>query len=269
MFADLIAIWPMIVSAAIVIFAIVMYTRDDVPMELVSVAVIALLLFVFFVDERISTDAEALSPDQLLAGFGNPALITIMALLVVGQGLFQTGALDGPTRALMTSYDARPVATLLIAFLAVFVTSAFINNTPVVIMFLPIMSAFALKMGVSSSKLMQPLSFVSVFAGMTTLIGTSTNLLAADVYEKTEGVKLGFFDLTPIGLILAAAGFVYIAIFARYFLPNREGMEADLVSRSGRQFIAQIAINEGNPLIGKEAVAGRALITARRTGAHR
>ena len=256
MFADLIAIWPMIVSAAIVIFAIVMYTRDDVPMELVSVAVIALLLFVFFVDERISTDAEALSPDQLLAGFGNPALITIMALLVVGQGLFQTGALDGPTRALMTSYDARPVATLLIAFLSVFVTSAFINNTPVVIMFLPIMSAFALKMGVSSSKLMQPLSFVSVFAGMTTLIGTSTNLLAADVYEKTEGVKLGFFDLTPIGLILAAAGFVYIAIFARYFLPNREGMEADLVSRSGRQFIAQIAINEGNPLIGKEAIAG-------------
>ena len=91
---------------------------------------------------------------------------------------------------------------------------------------------------------------------MTTLIGTSTNLLAADIYKTTEGVSLGFFELAPVGLILAAAGALYMVPASRFFLPNREGMEANLVSRSGRQFVAQIAISEGNPLVGQTAIAG-------------
>ncbi len=254
--AELSANWPMLVSLLVVVVAIIFYTNDDVPMEIVSVSVITVLLLLFFLAERLAPESSNITADALLSGFGNPALMTIMALLVVGQGLFQTGALDGPTRYLMRSYDARPKLTLVGSFAAVFVTSAFINNTPVVVMFLPIMVAFASKMGTSPSKLMQPLSFASVFAGMTTLIGTSTNLLAADAYEKTEGVSLGFFELTPIGIILAMAGFAYMLIFSRFLLPNRDGMEADIVSRSGRQFVAQIAINESNPLIGKTAIAG-------------
>lgn len=265
MLAEIAANWPMYVSLLIVAVAIFFYTRDDLPLEIISVSIITVLLLVFFLSERFSPASTQLSTDQLLAGFGNPALMTIMALLVVGQGLFQTGALDGPTRFLMKSYDIRPKTTLVGAFAAVFITSAFINNTPVVVMFLPIMSAFATKMGTSPSKIMQPLSFASVFAGMTTLIGTSTNLLAADSYEKFvpelygaagEGAKIGFFELTPIGIILAGAGFVYMIVFSRYLLPNREGMEADIVSRSGRQFVAQLTVTEGNPLVGQRAVAG-------------
>lgn len=254
--AEISANWPMLASLLIVVVAIFFYTRDEIPIEVVSISIITVLLFLFFIAEKFHSGPTGITRDDLLAGFGNPALITIMALLVVGQGLFQTGALDGPTRYLMASYDSRPKLTLVGTFAAVFVTSAFINNTPVVVMFLPIMSAFANKMGTSPSKLMQPLSFASVFAGMTTLIGTSTNLLAADVYMKTEGVSIGFFELTPIGLILAAAGFVYMLVFSRFLLPKREGMEADIVSRSGRQFVAQIAITEGNPLVGKTAIAG-------------
>ncbi|MAK62181.1 MAG: SLC13 family permease [Ponticaulis sp.] len=256
MLADLAANWPMIVSVIVVIGAIYFYTRDKYPMELVSITVLCVLLVVFYFQEFIPHRGESLSPEELLSGFGNPALITIMALLVVGQGLFQTGALDGPSRFMMSSYDARPFLTLIAAFTAVFVTSAFINNTPVVVMFLPIMAAFAEKMRLSPSKLMQPLSFISVFAGMTTLIGTSTNLLAADIYRSTEGVSLGFFELAPVGLILAAAGVIYMVFASRFLLPNREGLEASLVSRSGRQFIAQIAVTEGNPLVGQTAIAG-------------
>ena len=265
MLAELAVNWPMYVSLLIVVVAIIFYTRDELPLEIISVAIITVLLLVFYVSSRISPESSQLSTDQLLAGFGNPALITIMALLVVGQGLFQTGALDGPTRFLMQSYDSRPKITLASAFLAVFATSAFINNTPVVVMFLPIMSAFATKMGTSPSKIMQPLSFASVFAGMTTLIGTSTNLLAADSYKKIvptvyagEDVDavVGFFELAPIGLLLAGVGFLYMLIFSRFLLPNREGMEADIVSRSGRQFVAQLSVTAGNPLVGETAVAG-------------
>ncbi len=248
--------WTMFASGAVVIVAIVLYMMDRLSMEFISIGVIALLLLIFELPGSTGIDGEPLSADLLLAGFGNPALITIMALLVVGQGLFQTGALDGPSKALIGYYDVRPKLTLLLTFGVVFVTSAFINNTPVVIMFLPIMSAFAVRMEISSSKLMQPLSFVSVLAGMTTLIGTSTNLLAADAYRKATGDTLGFFELTPMGLILAAAGFVYIGVFARWLLPSRAGLEADLVGRSGRQFVAQIGVHAGNPIIGETAVAG-------------
>ena len=148
MIADLSANWPMYVTVIIVVLAIVFYMRDSMPMELISVGIIAALLLLFYVVDRTTPNSESVSTEALLAGFGNPALITIMALLVVGQGLFQTGALDGPSRLMMSSYSARPMITLVGAFAAVFATSAFINNTPVVVMFLPIMAAFAEKMKV-------------------------------------------------------------------------------------------------------------------------
>ncbi|MEM9055302.1 MAG: SLC13 family permease, partial [Pseudomonadota bacterium] len=182
MTAEILAHWPMWASLAAVAITIVFYMLDRWSMELVSVSVIAALLLLFSLPGATAHDGSEITLANLLAGFANPALITIMDLLVVGQGLFQTGALEGPTKALVRSYDKRPALTLLGAFAAVFATSAFTNNTPVVIMFLPIMSAIAARMGASTSRLMMPLSFVSIFAGMTTLIGTSTNLLAADAY---------------------------------------------------------------------------------------
>ena len=179
-----------------------------------------------------------------------------MALLVVGQGLFQTGALEGPTKALISGYEKRPVSTLVFAFLGVFVISAFVNNTPIVIMFLPVMSAIAQRMNASPSKLMMPLSFVSIFAGMTTLIGTSTNLLAAEAFQRIEGRELGFFEQTPMGLILAAAGMIYLAVFSKWLLPSRRGLSDDIVQPSGKQFVAQIEVTFGHFLVGKKPVAG-------------
>ncbi len=246
-----IANWPMLVSLGVVIAAIIAYLLDRWSMELVSVCVIAALLILF---ELPGT--EAVSANMLLAGFGNEALITIMALLVVGQALFQTGALEGPTRALLASYDKRPSATLLAAFFAVFVISAFINNTPVVIMFLPVMSAIAARMGAAPSRLMMPLSFVSVFAGMTTLIGTSTNLLAANAYERLDGDSFGFFTQTPMGLVLAGAGMIYLIVASRMLIPERRGLSEDIASSSGKQFVAQFEVGYGHFLSGQRAIAG-------------
>jgi di/tricarboxylate transporter len=242
-------------SLAAVLITIVFYMMDRWSMELVSVAVIAGLLILFSLPGATAMDGSEIGPASLLAGFANPALITIMALLVVGQGLFQTGALEGPTKALVRSYDKRPKLTLVMAFGAVFVTSAFTNNTPVVIMFLPIMSAIAARMGASTSRLMIPLSFVSIFAGMTTLIGTSTNLLAADAYSRLTGSELGFFDQTAFGLILASVGVIYLVIASRFLLPDREAF-AETMVKSGKQFVAQFEVTPGHFLDGKQAVAG-------------
>lgn len=255
MTADILAHWPMWASLAAVAITIVFYMLDRWSMELVSVSVIAALLLLFSLPGATTHDGQAITLTDLLSGFANPALITIMALLVVGQGLFQTGALEGPTKALVRSYDKRPMITLVLAFLAVFATSAFTNNTPVVIMFLPIMSAIAARMGASTSRLMMPLSFISIFAGMTTLIGTSTNLLAADAYERLTPNKLGFFDQSVFGLMLAGVGLFYLLIASRVLLPNREELTETMV-KSGKQFVAQFEVTPGHFLDGKEAVAG-------------
>ena len=255
MTADLLAHWPMWASLAAVGVTIIFYMLDRWSMELVSISVIAALLLLFSLPGATAFDGSEVTVAVLLSGFANPALITIMALLVVGQGLFQTGALEGPTKALVRSYDRRPALTLLGAFLAVFFTSAFTNNTPVVIMFLPIMSAIAARMGASTSRLMMPLSFVSIFAGMTTLIGTSTNLLAADAYERLTTEQLGFFDQSAFGLMLAGVGMVYLLIASRVLLPNREDF-TETMMKSGKQFVAQFEVTPGHFLDGKEAIAG-------------
>ncbi|MEO1475904.1 MAG: SLC13 family permease [Pseudomonadota bacterium] len=248
--------WAMWVSLAIVGASIVLYMTDRWSMELVSAGIIAALLLLFQVPGATAIDGTPVDPTAILQGFGNPALITIMALLVVGQGLFQTGALDGPSKAILRSYDKRPFLTLIMAFAAVFVTSAFINNTPVVIMFLPIMSAIAARMGIGPSRIMMPLSFVSVFAGMTTLIGTSTNLLAAEAFNRIEGVSIGFFELTSFGLILSSVGLLYLGIGARVFLPKREDMSDQIARGSGKHYVAQIEVSHGHFLSGKAPVAG-------------
>jgi len=256
MLAQFLSDWPMWASLAVVCAAICFYMTDRWSMELVSVCVIATLLVLFTLPGAHGNDGNPISAQDLLSGFGNPALITIMALLVVGQGLFQTGALEGPTKALLSGYDRRPRITLLLAFMAVFVISAFVNNTPIVIMFLPVMSAIAHRMKAPASKLMMPLSFISIFAGMTTLIGTSTNLLAAEAYSRLEGRQLGFFEQSPMGLILAGAGMVYLLLFSKWLLPTREGLTEDIASTSSKQFLAQIEVTNDHFLEGKKPIAG-------------
>jgi len=248
--------WPLWASLAVVVSTIGFYISDKWSMEIVSGGVIAALLLLFALPGATGMDGEPVTAARLLSGFGNPALITIMALLIVGQGLFQTGALESPTKVLLNSYDRQPLPTLIAAFGFVFIVSAFINNTPVVIMFLPVISAIATRMEASPSKLMMPLSFASVFAGMTTLIGTSTNLLAAESLKRLEGVQLGFFEQSPMGLILAGTGFIYLAVASRFLLPSRSRMDADILTSSGKQFVAQIEVGRGHFLVGKQPVAG-------------
>ncbi len=252
----LLAAWPMWATLLIVVGSMIFYALDKWSMELVSLGVLVVLLLMFSVFSVESVAGGQVRAADLLAGFGNPALITIMALLVVGQGLFQTGALESPIKSLLAAYERYPWPTLISAFLFVFFISAFINNTPVVIMFLPVMSALASRMGAAPSKLMMPLSFASVFAGMTTLIGTSTNLLAAESYQRITGETLGFFDQTEMGLILAAVGLVYLFVFSHVLLPSRRVMSDDLLSSSGRQFVAQVEVVPGHFLAGARPVAG-------------
>lgn len=255
---QLIEQWPMWYTLAVIAGAVFLYALDRFAIESVSGAVLVVLLLPFslFPLKDAETGEVLLDPAVLLSGFSNPALFAILALLIVGQGMYQSGALEFPTRVLVSAYDRYRGLAVMLIFGFIMVVSAFLNNTPVVVMFVPIMAAIAAKGGIASSRLMMPLSFLSILGGMCTTIGSSTNLLAVEAFELAGGPRLDFFALLPLGFVLLLAGSAYLAIASRTLLPVREGPN-DADSGDGRQFVAQITVDRGNPLIGLGARAGR------------
>ncbi len=241
--------------AAIVVM-IVAYALERWAIEIVSLVALVGWLVLFWAVPMLSGTQSPLGPDTLLSGLANPALITVLALLVVGQGLFHTDALEHPTALLARLGGRTGMSAVVLVLGAAMIASAVVNDTPVVVMFLPIITAIAAGRGVAASKVLMPLSFAALLGGMTTLIGTSTNLLAAGVAEKAGGLTIGFFDFTVPAAAMALAGFLYVAFVLPRILKTRVGMAAEITGGSGKQFIAQINIGYGDPLAGIKAVAG-------------
>lgn len=249
--------WQMWATLAIIGVAVIFYTLDRFSLELVSAGVIVALLFLFLLAPLEQSGENILSTETLLSGFASPALFAILGLLIIGQGMFQSGALEHPTEYLLRAFDKRPIIVVGAVLIFIMVISAFLNNTPVVVMFIPIMAALAQQSKIPVARFMMPLSYLSILGGMTTLIGSSTNLLAAESYRATSGGEIGFFELTPMGLILAGVGILYMATAGRWLMPIRENPNQPSINeRDGKHFIAQIEITRGHPLIGKGPVAG-------------
>ena len=246
------AMW---LTFGVIAVSVVLYAAERFSIEAISLGVIAAYLAMFPV-AGLATDGTSLSVGDLVAGFSNPGLITILALLVIGQGLYQTDALDGPAGlmvAIVRRYGALALAGV---FIAIGALSAFMNNTPVVVMFLPVMIALGAAANRSGSRLLMPLSFITILGGMTTVIGSSTNLLAVDVARRAGVADLSFFSFTPIALILVAVGAVYVLGVMPRILSPRRSMADEVRSGAGKQFIAEIQIRDGHPLLGAEATAG-------------
>ncbi len=188
---------------AAIVAMIVVYALERWSIEVISLVALVGWLVLFWAVPPLLGLASPLTPDDLLAGLANPALITVLALLVVGQGLFHTDALEHPTALLARLGGRTGMGAVYLVLIAAMIASSIVNDTPVVVMFLPIITAIAAARGVAASKTLMPLSFAALLGGMTTLIGTSTNLLAAGVAEKVGGLRIGFFDFTVPALFMA------------------------------------------------------------------
>lgn len=246
---------------AIITVAFVTYFLDKWRMELTSLSVIAsiLLLFQIFPMPGNGPGAVDTGPAAILAGFANPALVAVLALLVMGQGLIRTGILDRGAQWFLDSTHGKMPSTvaILLVFIFVGVTSGFLNNTPVVVIFIPIMQAMASRYGISPSRVMMALSFVAILGGMTTLIGSSTNLLVNTALVGVGLEPFTFFEFTIPGAMLALVGLLYAAFVVPKMLPDRAGMAASVLpDGSGKQFILQIEVAEGSELEGEKTVAG-------------
>lgn len=233
-------------SFAIIVFSVIAFSIDRWSIEVVSLSTIAAFLFIFSV---FPSQTVSIKPYELVIGFANPALITVISLLMIGQALFNTDALDAPTRLLARMGGSGMTRTLIILLGVAAVFSAFMNNTPVVVMFIPIIVAVAAQRNFDAAKGLMPLSYISILGGMTTLIGSSTNLLVAEV-ASSHNIKIDFFDFTIPGIIVASVGAIYVIFVMPMILKRRPGMADDVKTKSGRQFISQIDIIEGHPLLG-------------------
>ncbi|RED51397.1 SLC13 family permease [Aestuariispira insulae] len=236
---------------------ILLYIWEKLPIELSSVLALASMITLFHLMPLKAPDGtNMLDAHALLAGFANPALITVLSLIIVGQALVATGALNQLATRLTQVSRGRSVLAFVLILTGVCAIAAFLNNTPVVVIFIPILIALAGQSAYSLRQVMMPLSFVSILGGMTTLIGSSTNLLVSRSLTELGMEPLHFFEFTPIAVILAAIGLGY----ALFILPRLLGRESvsggSLLDTDGKQFLAHLHLPEGCALIGAKPVSG-------------
>jgi di/tricarboxylate transporter len=245
------------VGFAVIGLAILAYGSERLSMELTSLLVILSFMLLFTFAPLTDADGALLiRSSDMLSGFANPALITIMALLVMAQGLFQSGALEKLIDQASRRAARSPELAIFAALFAAMIASAFLNNTPVVLMVIPVLAAMASRASSNASPYMMALSFITILGGMLTLIGSSTNLLVADTAERLGMHKIGFFEQTLPGLVLMAVGSVYVLLVMPRIMKSREAGVDDSDTDSGRQFIIELRLRYGDSLVGAETAAG-------------
>jgi di/tricarboxylate transporter len=232
----------------------------------IATLAVVLLMFVLFVRETYPTEVVALSGAALMLVLGvlpysdaltvlsNPAPWTIAAMFVVMGALVRTGALDVLTRTAERQAKKRPKGALVGVILSVMGASAIMNNTPVVVVMIPVVVQLSTTLGGKASKFLIPLSYAAIMGGSLTLIGTSTNLLV-DGVARAEGLRpFTIFEIMPIGLVVCVWGLIYMSLFAPRLLPDRDSMATMLSDRSTMKFFTEVVIPPDSSLIGRDVV---------------
>ena len=246
-----------VLSLLIVLFSMIFYAIDKFSIIFKSIIILTSLLLIFSVFPFMNEKGEnLLGPQAILNGFSNTSLITVLCLLILGQGVVKTRILDNFVSVFLEYFPKKPKLIIVICLFFVLFLSAFLNNTPVVIIFIPIIQGIVKNLDTSIGKFMMPLSFVAILGGMTTLIGSSTNLLVSNSLRQYADVEIGFFEMTAPGLIIAISGFLFIVFFSKFFLTDRSPLSNKLVEDSENHFITQVFLNENSTLIGQSPKDG-------------
>jgi di/tricarboxylate transporter len=231
----------------LIVVALVLYAREDVHFETASLIILIVLTLGFHLFPY-ATAEQRIDPSDFFLGFGNRGLIAVCVLMILGRGLVRTGALEPVGRALGKLWRRLPTLAMLLMLLLTFGLSSFINDTPVVVLMLPILVGLSLRSGQPPSASLMPMGFATILGGMTTTIGTSTNLLVVNVAADMGMQRFQMFDWAGASLIGGAVGILYLWLIAPRLLPTRQAADTQEVARI---YSAQIQIGAGSPVVGK------------------
>jgi len=218
-----------------------LFIKEYFPVDVVALIVIGILIL-----------SGLITPEEGVSGFSNTATVTVAAMFVLSAALFKTGALVTITDKLTTVFKFNFWLGVIILMISVGFISAFINNTPVVAIFIPIIIGLSAKTNHPSSKILMPLSFASMLGGVCSLIGTSTNILVSEAARQHDMAPFSMFEMTPLGLIFFGVGFVYMLTIGIHLIPNRN-TSSDLTQKFGLgDYLTEIVLTEKAPSVGKK-----------------
>ena len=231
----------------LVVVALLLFTRDAIPLESSSLVVLALLTAGFELFPYAPA-GEPLHAIDFFSGFGHEALVAVCALMIAGQGLVRTGALEPVGRQLARLWTVSPKLSLLLTLLVGALLSAFVNNVPIVVLLLPILVSVSLRTKQPASAILMPMGLATLVGGMSTTIGTSTNLLVVSVAADMGLPRMGMFQFFLPAAIAGGVTILFLWLLAPRLLPRREGLMEDT---SPRLFTAHLTVDEESPAAGK------------------
>ena len=229
-------------------FALFLFTRDNIPLESSSLAILIILTAGFAVFPYTQDGVVEVGPIDFFAGFGNEALVAICALMMVGKALETTGALQPLANVVGKAWSTRPVLALLTTLVAGAIHSAYMNNTPNVVLLMPIIVGASLRSKFAVSGVMMPMGLATIVGGMSTTIGTSTNLLVVGISRDMGMHEFSMFEWVLPTAIVGGVGLLFLWLVAPRLLPDRTPPMADTTPRI---FSAQLHVKEGGFADGK------------------
>lgn len=230
----------------------------------IVVCLLLILVFVAFVKEWFSPDLVAMGAFVLLIGIGildeksalsvfsNPAPIIVSCMFVLSAALERTGTIEALGEWFEKLAGRKELRVLLVLMLIVAVLSAFVNNTPVVVVFMPIVLALARKHALVASRFLIPLSYAAIVGGTCTIIGTSTNLVASGIAKESGLEEFGMFEVSKLGIVFVIVTFIYMLLIGRKLLPDRVTLSTLFDSNEGKEFLTSVIISDDSELIGKK-----------------
>ena len=237
----------MLIVFAVILVALVLFVAEPVPIDITAIGVLVSLV--------VLEPWTGVTPADGVSGFASSATVTVLAMFVLSEGIRRTGVVNIIGREIAERFGESPFGQLAAVLGLAGGSAGFINNTPVVAVMIPMVTELSDRTGISPSKLLIPVSFASMMGGMLTLIGTSTNILASDVYDRIGGAAtepFSMFEFTALGLLVLVSGTLYLLAFGPRLLPERIKARTELTDEfEMKQYLTEVVVREDSPMVGR------------------